>query len=122
MNCGTSLVEKSISMAQTFNSDKLNCAQLWNGNGMHLTDLGKGGINTESHGLVILYPWDDSFLVINIEHYSVFVTFSLNSYHLAVGTTPGGGQVQQFFEVPVTKTNHVITGLTLKGLRKVQPI
>ncbi|KAL5015119.1 hypothetical protein ScPMuIL_009389 [Solemya velum] len=43
----------------------------------------------------------------------------IQSYHLAVGTTPGGGQVQQFFKVPTAKTNHIITGLILKGLSKV---
>ncbi|KAL5014713.1 hypothetical protein ScPMuIL_008983 [Solemya velum] len=43
----------------------------------------------------------------------------IKSYYLAVGTTPGGGQVQQFYKVPTTKTNHIITGLILKGLSKV---
>jgi hypothetical protein len=41
------------------------------------------------------------------------------SYYLAVGTSPGGGQIKPFFGVPVTVNYYLITGLSLKGKEKV---
>ncbi|XP_064643635.1 uncharacterized protein LOC135497733 [Lineus longissimus] len=43
----------------------------------------------------------------------------IKSYHLAVGTSPGGSQIKSFFPVPVTSSRFRITGLNLKGKEKI---
>ncbi|XP_064646638.1 uncharacterized protein LOC135499666 isoform X2 [Lineus longissimus] len=41
------------------------------------------------------------------------------TYHIGVGTSPGGGQIKPFFAVPVTENSYLITGLSLKGKAKL---
>ncbi|XP_076086943.1 uncharacterized protein LOC143057517 [Mytilus galloprovincialis] len=40
-------------------------------------------------------------------------------YQIAVGTTPGGGQIKAFFDVPQDARYYTVSGLSLKGYRKV---
>ncbi|VDI79784.1 Hypothetical predicted protein [Mytilus galloprovincialis] len=40
-------------------------------------------------------------------------------YEVAVGTTPGGGQVKPFFSIPMGTSYYSVTGLNLNGLKKV---
>ncbi|XP_071152144.1 uncharacterized protein, partial [Mytilus edulis] len=40
-------------------------------------------------------------------------------YQIAVGTTPGGGQIKAFFDVPQHDRYYTVSGLSLKGYRKV---
>ena len=48
------------------------------------------------------------------------LTFELfYRYEVAVGTTPGGGQIKPFFSVPVDTQYYTVTGLALDGLTKV---
>ena len=49
------------------------------------------------------------------------LTFELvYRYEVAVGTTPGGGQIKPFFSVPVDTQYYTVTGLALDGLTKVK--
>ena len=49
------------------------------------------------------------------------LTFELvYRYEVAVGTTPGGGQIKPFFSVPVNTQYYTVTGLALDGLSKVK--
>ena len=49
------------------------------------------------------------------------LTFELfYRYEVAVGTTSGGGQIKQFFSVPVNTQYYTVTGLALDGLSKVK--
>ena len=49
------------------------------------------------------------------------LTFELvYRYEVAVGTTPGGGQIKPFFSVPVNTQYYTVTGLALDGLTKVK--
>jgi hypothetical protein len=41
-------------------------------------------------------------------------------YEVAVGTTPGGGQIKPFFSIPVNTQYYTVTGLALDGLSKVK--
>ena len=41
------------------------------------------------------------------------------SYQVAVGTSPGGGQVRSFFEIPQGVKFYAIEGLNLMGYRLV---
>ncbi|CAG2236309.1 unnamed protein product [Mytilus edulis] len=40
-------------------------------------------------------------------------------YQIAVGTTPGGGQIKAFFDVPQDARYYTVSGLSLMGYRKV---
>lgn len=40
-------------------------------------------------------------------------------YQVAVGTTPGGGQVKAFYKIPADSKHHTVTGLNLDGYRQV---
>lgn len=40
-------------------------------------------------------------------------------YQIAVGTTPGGGQIRSFLSIPSGVQYFTITGLNLYGYRKV---
>ncbi|VDI71255.1 Hypothetical predicted protein, partial [Mytilus galloprovincialis] len=40
-------------------------------------------------------------------------------YQIAVGSTPGGGQIKAFFDVPQDARYYTVSGLSLKGYRKV---
>jgi hypothetical protein len=49
------------------------------------------------------------------------LTFELfYRYEVAVGTTPGGGQIKPFFGIPVNTQYYTVTGLALDGLSKVK--
>ena len=49
------------------------------------------------------------------------LTFELfYRYEVAVGTTPGGGQIKPFFSIPVNTQYYTVTGLALDGLSKVK--
>lgn len=41
-------------------------------------------------------------------------------YQIAVGTSPGGGQVKAFYTIPSGSQYHTISGLNLNGYRKVK--
>ncbi|XP_064646203.1 uncharacterized protein LOC135499389 [Lineus longissimus] len=43
----------------------------------------------------------------------------LSRYQLAVGTSPGGANIKQFFDIPVSSTHYVITDLDLNGVRQI---
>ncbi|VDI73733.1 Hypothetical predicted protein, partial [Mytilus galloprovincialis] len=40
-------------------------------------------------------------------------------YQIAVGTTPGGGQIKAFFDIPEDARHYAVSGLNLMGYRKV---
>ncbi|OPL32680.1 hypothetical protein AM593_07850, partial [Mytilus galloprovincialis] len=40
-------------------------------------------------------------------------------YEIAVGTTPGGGQIKPFFTIQAETNYYTVTGLNLNGLKKV---
>ncbi|KAJ8321023.1 hypothetical protein KUTeg_002610 [Tegillarca granosa] len=43
----------------------------------------------------------------------------ISEYHIAVGTTPGGGQIKPFFKIPITSKYYTVSGLNLNGQRKI---
>lgn len=43
-------------------------------------------------------------------------------YQIAVGTSPGGGQVKAFYTIPAGNQHHTVSGLNLNGYRKVGAI
>lgn len=43
-------------------------------------------------------------------------------YQIAVGTSPGGGQVKAFYTIPAGSQQHTVSGLNLNGYRKVGAI
>lgn len=48
-------------------------------------------------------------------------TFMFYRYQVAVGTSPGGGQVKAFYRIPTESKHHTVTGLNLDGYRQVSP-
>lgn len=46
---------------------------------------------------------------------SVFVR-----YQIAVGTSPGGGQIQSFIPIPLDSKHYTVGGLNLNGQRQVE--
>lgn len=48
-----------------------------------------------------------------------YILFHSYRYQIAVGTSPGGGQVKAFYTIPSGSQYHTISGLNLNGYRKV---
>ena len=51
---------------------------------------------------------------------SIHELFNSSRYQIAVGTSPGGGQVKAFYTIPSGSQYHTISGLNLNGYRKVK--
>ena len=49
-----------------------------------------------------------------------YMLFHSYRYQIAVGTSPGGGQVKAFYTIPSGSQYHTISGLNLNGYRKVK--
>jgi hypothetical protein len=45
----------------------------------------------------------------------------MDRYQVAVGTSPGGGQVKAFYRIPMDSKHHTVTELNLDGYRQVSP-
>lgn len=42
-------------------------------------------------------------------------------YQIAVGTSPGGGQIRAFYSIPASSKHHTVSRLNLDGYRQVSP-
>lgn len=43
-------------------------------------------------------------------------------YQIAVGTSPGGGQIQSFIPIPLSSKHYTVGGLNLNGQRQVRAV
>lgn len=48
-------------------------------------------------------------------------TFDCVRYQIAVGTSPGGGQIRAFYSIPASSKHHTVSRLNLDGYRQVSP-